>query len=176
MFQFINYLVLLPAQIRWVKPQQGIKKCNIDTAFSEALNRVGFGMCLRDAAGSFIRAKMMWTNPMCTPEVGEVLGLFYAIQWVQELQLSNVDFEMNAEKVVDFFNKGSNDVSEFGSILEECKRCRNAFFENSKVEFSRRQANEVTHTLARKTIFLAGPHVFNDAPLCILTLINNEKL
>lgn len=158
MFQFINYLVLLPAQIRWVKPQQGINKCNIDTAFSEALNRVGFGMCLWDAAGSFIRAKMMWTNPMCTPEVGEVLGLFYA------------------EKVVDFFNKGSNDVSEFGSILEGCKRCRNAFFENSKVEFSRRQANEVTHTLAKETIFLAGPHVFNDAPLCILTLINNEKL
>jgi len=62
---------LLPAQIRWVKPQQGRIKCNIDATFSEALNRVGFGMCLRDAAGNFLRAKMMWSNPMCTPEVGK---------------------------------------------------------------------------------------------------------
>jgi len=34
----------------------------------------------------------------------------------------------------------------------------------------------VAHTLAREALFLAGPEVFNDVPLCILTLINNEKL
>jgi ribonuclease HI len=29
------------------------------------------------------------------------LGLSYAIQWVHELQLTNVDFEMDAKRVVD---------------------------------------------------------------------------
>jgi len=83
---------------------------------------------------------------------------------------------MDAKLVVDYFNKGSNNVSEFGAILEECKRCRNVYFENSTVEFNRRQVNEVAHTLARKALFLASPQVFNDVSLCILTLINNEKL
>jgi hypothetical protein len=82
---------------------------------------------------------------------------------VQELQLTNVDFELDAKKVVDYFHRGSSDVSEFGAILEECKRCRNLYFENSKVEFRLRQANEVAH-------------IFNVVPLCISTMINNEKL
>jgi len=50
------------------------------------------------------------------------------------------------------------------------------FLENSKAEFNRRQANKVAHTLASEAIFSADPHVFSDVPLCILILINNEKL
>ena len=71
-------------------------KCNIDAAFSEALNRVGFGLCIRDAAGNFRKAKMMWSNPICRPEIGEALSLLYPIQWVHKLQLTTVDFEMDA--------------------------------------------------------------------------------
>jgi len=167
---------LMPSLVKWAKPQQGRLKCNIDVAFSEALNRAGVGLCKRDAAGNFMKAKMLRTNPICTPEIGEALGLLHTIHWMHELQLSNVDFETDAKKVVDYFNKGSNDVSEFGAILDECKRCRNGYFKNSKVEFSRRQANEVVHTLARETLLLAGPHVCNDVPLYILTMINNKKL
>ncbi|XP_024640669.1 uncharacterized protein [Medicago truncatula] len=132
---YVGASSLLSSHIKWTKPQQGKLKCNIDAAFSEDLNHVGFGLCIRDAAGNFRKAKMMWSNPICRPEIGEALGLLYAIQWVYELQLTNVDFEMDAKLVVDYFNKGSNNVSEFGAILEDCKRCRNVYFENSKVEF-----------------------------------------
>jgi len=83
---------------------------------------------------------------------------------------------MDAKLLVDYFNKGSNNVSEFGAILKDCKRCCNVYFKNSKVEFNRRQVNEVAHTFAREALFLTSPQVFNDVPLCILTLINNEKL
>jgi len=134
------------AQIRWKKPQQGRLKFNVDAAFSEALNCVGFGVCIRDAAGNFIRAKTMWSNPVCSSDVGEALGLLYAIQWMHELQHTDVDFELDAKKVVDYFNRGSNDVSEFGAIMDACRRIHNSYFENSKVEFRRRQANEVAHT------------------------------
>jgi hypothetical protein len=77
---------------------------------------------------------------------------------------------------VDYFNKGGKDISEFGAIMDECRKNCNDCFENSKVEFSRRQANVVAHTLAREAISLASPHVFDDVPLCISTLIFNEKL
>lgn len=79
------------------------------------------------------------------------------MKWVHDLQLSNVDFELDAKKVVDNYNKGKNDISEFGELLDECMRCFNLLFENSKVEFSRRQTNEVAHNLAREATFLASP-------------------
>jgi len=44
------------------------------------------------------------------------------------------------------------------------------------LKFSRRQTNEVTHTLAREATFLASLHIFNDVLFCISTLIFNEKL
>jgi len=62
----------------------------VQWAFSEELNWVGFGFCIRDVAGDFLKAKMLCLTPMCRPEVGEVLGLFHAMQWIYELQLTNV--------------------------------------------------------------------------------------
>ena len=128
--------VALPVQCKWLKPHQGRLKCNVDASFSEALNCVGFGLCIRDEYRNFIKAKT------CSSD------LYHAIQWVQELQLSNVDFEMDAKKVVDYFNKGRNDISEFGAGMDECTKNCIDYFENSKVEFSRRQTNTVTHALA----------------------------
>ena len=57
------------------------------------------------------------------------------------------------KKVVDYYNGGHNDISEFGAIIENCRRRCQAHFPNSKIEFSRRQINEVVHTLARKRPF-----------------------
>jgi len=73
----------------------------------------------------------MWSNLVCSLKVGEAMGLFHAIQWVHELQLANVDFEIDAKKVVDYFNRGSNYVSEFGAIIDEFRRSHYIFF-NSK--------------------------------------------
>ncbi|KEH42462.1 hypothetical protein MTR_1g069475 [Medicago truncatula] len=106
-----------PMQARWQKPVHVRLKCNVDALFSDALNCVGFGFCIRDEAGNFIRAKTMWSNPVCSTDVGEALGLSHAIRWVHELQLTNVDFEFDAKKVVDYFNRGSNDITEFGAIV-----------------------------------------------------------
>ena len=63
-------------------------------------------------------------SPICEPGIGEALGLSYAIQWAYELQLTNVDFEMDAKRVVDYYNKGSDDISEFGAIIDDCRRRR----------------------------------------------------
>jgi hypothetical protein len=84
--------------IRWQKPGRGRLKCNVDTAFSSSLNVIGVGMCIRDEAGQFVAAKTLRSSPICESGIGEALGLSYAIQWVHELQLSNVDFEMDAKK------------------------------------------------------------------------------
>jgi ribonuclease HI len=163
-------------QFRWQKPSRGRFKCNVDASFSTNLNVVGYGMCIRDEDGNFVKARTMWSSPMCVSDIGEALGLSHAIQCVHELQLPNVDFELDAKRVVDYFNNGNNDISEFGAIIDDCRQRCISYFENSKVEFCRRQANEVAHNLAREATFLASPHDFNVMPSCIGSLIYNEKL
>ncbi|AES74135.1 hypothetical protein MTR_3g116210 [Medicago truncatula] len=116
------------AACKWLKPHQGMLKCNVDASFSEVLNFVGFGLCIRDEHRNFIKAKTLWSNPVCSLDVGEALSLHHDIQWVRELQLSNVDFEFDTKKVVDYFNKGNNDISEFGAIMDKCRKNCNDFF------------------------------------------------
>jgi len=162
--------------IKWQKPGRGRLKCNVDAAFSSSLNVIGFGMCIRDETGQFVAAKTLRSSPICDSSIGEALGLSYAIQWVHEMQLTNVDFEMDVKRVVDYYIKGSNDISEFGAIIDDCRRRCCIWFENSKVEFNRRQANMVTHILAREAILLPSPQTFNVVPSCIGSLISNEKV
>ncbi|CAJ2655005.1 unnamed protein product [Trifolium pratense] len=105
------------APIRWRKPATGRYKCNIDASFSSHSNQVGIGICIRDDEGRYVLAKSMWLSPICNVDIGEALGLFHAIKWVSELQLDAVDFALDSKLVVDYFNKGGCDITEFGDII-----------------------------------------------------------
>jgi len=97
------------------------------------------------------------------------MGLLHVIHWVHELQLSNFNFELGIKKVVDNHNKSKNDVAEFGTTIDEYKWCCQVYFENSQVEFNRRLANEVVHTLTQEASSLTSLQIFISSPPCILT-------
>jgi len=124
---------------RWRKPRSGRLKCNVDASFSNSNNKVGIGMCIRDSAGNHVRSV----------DVGEALGLYYAIRWIDELQLTNVDFEVDSKKVANYFNSGRGDITKFGSIMDNSVQFCDSFSTNSHVEFIRRQSNVVAHELAK---------------------------
>jgi len=92
------------ADVRWQKTRRGRVKCNVDASFSTSMNRCGIGICIRDEEGQFVRAKTLWFSPMCLVDVGEALGLYHAMRWVNELRLPNVDFEVDLKRVADYFN------------------------------------------------------------------------
>jgi ribonuclease HI len=137
------------SNLRWRKPRSGRYKCNVDASFPNTMNKVGFGMCIRDSDGNHVRSKTMWFTPICSIDIGEALALHHAIRWIHELQLSNVDFEVDSKRVADYFNNGREDVTEFGSIMDSSVQFCNIYLTNSHVEFIRRQTNEVAHALAR---------------------------
>ena len=123
-----------PVQRRWKEREKtalGRLKCNVDALFSDELNCVGHDMCIQDDTGNFVMA--MWSNLGCSSDIGEALVLSHAIRWVRDLQLTNVDFELDAKKVVDYYNSGGNDIFKFGAIINECRKCCNSFFENSRL-------------------------------------------
>ena len=137
---------------RWKKPTPGRYKCNIDASFSTSLNRVGLGMCLGDDDGAFVLARTEWFAPLCDVEVGEAVGLHTTLDWICNQQFDKVDFVLDCKRVVDCVNSSLYDRSEFGCIITACKQLLEDRFQNSHVEFNRRQANRVAHELAQAAL------------------------
>lgn len=81
---------------------RGRFKCNIDASFSAFTNRLGIEMCIRDKEGRFVFAKTMWFIPIYLVDVGEAFGLYHAIQWIHDLRLPNVDFEVDSKQVANY--------------------------------------------------------------------------
>ncbi|XP_058733805.1 uncharacterized protein LOC131605473 [Vicia villosa] len=134
------------------------------------------GVCIRNDAGQFIAARTEWFSPCTNVAIGEAIGLLTAIKWVINLGFDNVDFELDAKQVVDNVYSVKPNDSDFGAIIDDCKRLITLFFRNSHVKFVRRQVNEVAHALARVTPFLASFHNFTDIPTCIQNIIINEMI
>ncbi|XP_045822393.1 uncharacterized protein LOC123915300 [Trifolium pratense] len=161
---------------RWKKPSSGRMKCNIDASFSSLNNRVGIGVCIRDEFGAYVLAKYEQFTPLCDVRFGEALGLLSALNWVHELNLGPVDFELDSKIVVDSFHSNKCDATELGDIISHCKQLFSNYYNNSSVEFIRRQANEVAHSLAKAATYAASPRILVDIPNCIEHLLINEML
>jgi hypothetical protein len=127
--------------VLWQKPTSGRHKCNVDAAFSSNFNRTGIDICIRDEEGAFVSAKMMSFPCLHQVTVGEAMGIFEALQWLSDMSLDNIDFELDSKITCDAFHFRRDDVSEFGHVIASCKALFSAFFINSRVEFTRRQAN-----------------------------------
>jgi hypothetical protein len=56
------------------------------------------------------------------------------------------------------------------------RRLFTSSYTNSRVEFNRRQANEVAHALARVVPYSASPTIYIDVPPCIERFIVNDML
>jgi hypothetical protein len=159
---------------KWKKPINGRVKCKIDASFSPNLNRVGIGICIRDEFGIYALAKYDQYSPICDVRIGEALGLLSTLKWVYDLNLGPVDFELDSKLVVDNFHSNKQDVTEFGEIIAHCRRLFSLFYNNSSVEFTRRQANEVAHRLSKAATYVASPQTLVDIPNCIEHLLINE--
>ncbi|GAU29840.1 hypothetical protein TSUD_223860 [Trifolium subterraneum] len=158
----------------WEKPSRGRYKCNIDASFSSTHNKVEIDMCIRDGQGRYVAAKTEWLEPIVDVEIGEAMGLFSAVKWVDELRLSDVDCEMDCKRVVDCLHSSRTYNSDLRDILRDCTVILATNLVNSHVKFIRRQANEVAHRLARAATSLASFHIFIDIPTCIYDIIMNE--
>jgi ribonuclease HI len=82
--------------------------------------------------------KNEWISPILNIDIGEAIGLLKALNWIYELQLTNVDFELDSQIVVTRFHGKKEDVSELGDVINDCKRIYNSHFTNLRVEFIRR--------------------------------------
>lgn len=86
----------------------------------------------------------------------EASGLLLALQWVQDLSLENVDFELSSKVIMDKRHANKVDEYELGVILFDYRVLLSSIFKNPTIEFVRRQTNEITHALIRVVISLVS--------------------
>jgi len=158
----------------WTKPPPGRYKCNVDATFFESMDMVGVGICIRDEHMAFVLARMECFTPMLEVDTGDALGLLTAMQWVKDLQLYNMDFEVDSKMVVDSIYGKQLGVSNFSVTIKDCIHLLCTDLVNSDVKFIRRQANEVAHSLAREAPSIASFHILYYIPSCIEPIIINE--
>jgi hypothetical protein len=72
------------------------------------------------------------------------------------MQFYNVDFETDSKTIHDVFHSCKEDVSEFGHIFLALQSLFTNHFTISRIEFTRRQTNEVVHALAGEITFFLG--------------------
>jgi len=66
-------------------------------------------------------AKTYCFFPLCDVDVGEVVRLHMALQWLAALHYDHVDFVLDFKSVVDRFNSNIEDSSELGCISQACR-------------------------------------------------------
>jgi ribonuclease HI len=161
--------------VQWQKPSPGWLKCNTDAAFHNDSNQTSAGWILRDHLGRFVMAGTTWIQGKCSSLEGEAIALFEAIKAMEQHRFTHIIFESDSKNVVDAIHSLRFGYSEFSTII--CN-IRNALSlnQNFLVEFVRRQANMVAHSLVRAAIFWASRQVFDVLPLCITPLLNNEMI
>jgi hypothetical protein len=101
----------------------------------QAHNKVGIGTNIREDEGCFVLAKTNWFLLIVDVDIGEAMGLFLALKWVQDLQLPNIDidFELDSKRVVDKFHCKKVDIYELGAI----RQIFNSYFTNSHFDLFR---------------------------------------
>lgn len=108
--------------IVWRKLPRGWFKCNVNASFSFLENKFDVGMCLRDEnCGIFIVVRTFIFQPLCDVHLEEAMRLLLTINLMQELGITYVIIELDANIVVDAFTSSSTPNFEFFVLFNHVK-------------------------------------------------------
>ena len=103
----------------------------------------------------FVWAKPEWLTPLLDVHLREALGLLSSLHWVRDpglvrdMRLGIVNFELDSKIVVDSIYGGKSDVSNYSTMINDCRFMLAFDLVISQVMFIRRQVNEVAHSFIK---------------------------
>ena len=120
-----------------------------------------------------MKAKTVCLEGNSSPMEAEAWGLKETIIWFGNLGISKVSIELDCKLVVDDIFDSTNNHTEVGNTLHECRMLLDSL-PNFKISFIWRKTNFVAHELARVSKLYASYHIFDMISTCIFpTLMNN---
>ena len=118
-------------------------------------------MCLRAEHGEYIAAKMAWYKGLPQLHEAKAQGLNEAINLLGTMRLPSMSIELDCKQVVDDIFSTLRTNSMFKTILDVCKASLKKF-QNFKISFIRKQANNVAHLLARASLSYVSSQVYDN--------------
>lgn len=143
----------------------GFVSCCLDASFMRG-SGIGWGVCI---------VVLLWQLELFLLRRGKHVVCFKLSSGrMTSLGYDRVVFELDCKSVVDNIHSPGADISELGSIIQECSGIISSF-PNFNVKFIRRQANSAAHCLARVALSKSSLHIYHCIPAdCISQLIINE--
>ncbi|XP_059456541.1 uncharacterized protein LOC132186577 [Corylus avellana] len=161
---------------RWVKPDSGWVKVNVDAALDKKGGKMGFGLIMRDHEGQVIVAKNIMRLGTWKPAVAEVLAVYFGVISGQVQRVQQLIVEGVAKQITDAIQDEGQNHSLLGRLIDDVRLGLNAI-PKLKVEHVNREANKVAHRLAKLALTQANDIVWlEEGPLCIRDIVLTEQL
>jgi ribonuclease HI len=155
--------------VKWIRPDHGVMKLNVDGAVAKTMERGAVGVVCRSDQGVYLGASAVVFEGITDPAMLEALACREALVLAEDLQLQKVKVASDCLSVVHDINSGGCH-SQYSMIVRDIALFR-AKFQEASYGHERREANGEAHRLARSATSLGlGRHVwFMDPPdhLCI---------
>lgn len=154
---------------RWIPPEAGAVKINVDASVRDGADTFSVGMVLRGPEGDFIAGKTINMQAPGSVFEAEAIGVREALSWVKDQQLQNkrVFIESDSQLTVRAIQNGNMNYLEAGVVMESCCQLLRQL-ELVSVNFVRRNANRVAHEIARFPCLAYCQVLFTSPPLCVV--------
>lgn len=110
-----------PVVKRWMTPQVGEFKLNVDAAISEGASSFAIGMVIRDSAGQFVRGRNVRFAGVVSVFEAEAMRVLEALSWLYPLPNMKVIIKCDSLNTEEAICRGSSYQVEIGHIIEECR-------------------------------------------------------
>ncbi|CAN1321508.1 Putative ribonuclease H protein At1g65750 [Linum perenne] len=149
---------------RWHPPSPDCLKCNVDASFRQRDRKWGWGAVLRNHTGEVVAFRTGWEVGLPEVKEGEAKSLLEALRWAAGQLPRKIIFETDCQLVSEALRRSETAVTEFGVIIEECRKVLQLNPDFS-VCFVRRNRNVVAHELAQRSFTLASPFTGHVPPI-----------
>ncbi|KAF5481089.1 hypothetical protein F2P56_001774 [Juglans regia] len=151
----------------WSPPSVNWFKANWDAALDVKQRKVGLGVVIKNDRGEVMAACCESKNFVEQPAIAEGWALRKAMELCEDLKFNKVILEGDAQVVVNAVNSQTEDLSYFGSIIEDLK-VQMKEWPNWSVKFANRNINTVAHTFAKEALHIDLEKIWiEDIPVCL---------
>lgn len=158
-------------EAKWVPPDPGWYKVNVDASVYGSADSFKVGMVLRDETGAFLMGLTKCVAGEVSVMEAEAIGFYEALHWVTTMDIRNVIVEGDSLNVVHALTQNKIYYSEIGTTLD-CSMSILRQRQDLRVQHVRRQANGVADSMAKLPCLVGTVNSFSFPPSCVLELIS----
>ncbi|XP_050280506.1 uncharacterized protein LOC126721501 [Quercus robur] len=133
---------------KWTAPPRNKYKVNYDAAISNAENKAGIGVVVRDYNGEVMASLIQQLEQAYQPVEVEAIAACRAVEFGSEIGVDCAIVEGDSEVIVKALRNNDNGLTPFAPLINDVSLFSSLFSELSYSHI-RRDGNKVAHSLAK---------------------------